>query len=98
LAIPLASDPFGLGWDLFGTTLHRIDIGIIDARTVWLVAVGAIVIGHIVATWLAHETALDIFPDSRAARLSQAPVLVLMVAYTMLSLWILAQPIVETRQ
>jgi hypothetical protein len=31
-------------------------------------------------------------------RLSQLPVLVLMVGYTMLSLWILAQPIVESRQ
>jgi hypothetical protein len=98
LAIPLASDPLGLGWDLFGTTLYRIDIGIIDARTVWLVAVGAIVIGHIAATWLAHETALDVFADARTARLSQVPVLVLMVAYTMLSLWILAQPIIESRR
>ena len=28
--IPLISDPFGWGWDLFGTTLYRIDIGVVD--------------------------------------------------------------------
>ncbi|PVE20369.1 hypothetical protein DC522_32770 [Microvirga sp. KLBC 81] len=94
-AIPLASDPFGFGWDLFGTALYRIDIGIVDARFVWLMAVGAIVIGHIVATWLAHETALAVFVTSKAARKSQGPMLVLMVGYTVLSLWILSQPIVE---
>lgn len=30
--IPLISDPFGYGWDLFGTKLYFIDIGIINAR------------------------------------------------------------------
>jgi hypothetical protein len=96
LAIPLASDPFGAGWDLFGTKLYRMNIGIVDARTVWFVAVGAIVIGHILATWLAHEVALAIYADARAARLSQLPMLALMVSYTVLSLWILAQPIVDS--
>jgi hypothetical protein len=94
-AIPLASDPFGFGWDLFGTALYRIDIGIVDTRFVWFMAVGAIVAGHIVATWLAHETALAVFRTSTSARRSQGPMLVLMVGYTVLSLWILSQPIVE---
>lgn len=93
--IPLASDPFGFGWDLFGTTLYRINIGIVDARFVWFMAVSAIVVGHILATWLAHETALMVFGTSTSARRSQAPMLVLMVGYTVLSLWILSQPIVQ---
>ncbi|KLK90003.1 hypothetical protein AA309_28070 [Microvirga vignae] len=94
-AIPLASDPFGFGWDLFGTVLYRINIGIVDARFVWFMAVGAIVSGHILATWLAHETALAVFRTSKAARRSQGPMLVLMVGYTVMSLWILSQPIVQ---
>jgi hypothetical protein len=93
--IPLASDPFGRGWDLFGTTLYRIDIGIVDAQFVWYLSVVAIVTGHIVAVWAAHVTAFMIFPDFASARRSQYPMLVLMVFYTMLSLWIVAQPIVE---
>jgi hypothetical protein len=38
--------------------------------------------------------ALREFGSRRLAALSQIPMLALMVAYTMLSLWILAQPIV----
>jgi hypothetical protein len=94
--IPLASDPFGLGWDLLGTALYRIDVGIVDARFVWYTAVIAIVIGHITSVCLAHLTALSVFKDSRLATTSQYPMLGLMVCYTMISLWILAQPIVGT--
>lgn len=94
--IPLASDPFGLGWDLFGTRHYLIDIGIVNARFVWIVSVIAIVIGHIVAVFLAHVMALRTFRDNRAALLSQIPMLMAMIGYTMLSLWILAQPIIET--
>ncbi|MDE2801575.1 MAG: hypothetical protein OXK21_01665, partial [Chloroflexota bacterium] len=93
--IPLASDPFGFGWDLFGTVGYEINIGIIGARTVWLVSVAAIVVGHVAAVYLAHVTALREIPERRYALRSQYPMLALMVAYTMVSLWILAQPIVE---
>jgi hypothetical protein len=43
---------------------------------------------------LAHVEALRLFGSPRAAAASQVPMVALMVAYTMLSLWILAQPIV----
>ena len=93
--IPLVSDPLGYGWDLFGTTLYRIDIGVVDAKFIWYLSVIAIVTGHIVAVWVGHVTACELFRDASTARRSQYPMLVLMVAYTTLSLWILAQPIVE---
>src|SRR5215469_1790176 len=93
--VPLASDPFGYGWDLFGTTLYRIDIGIVDAKSIWYISVAAIVTGHMIAVWLGHATAVTAFVDKNTATRSQYPMLVLMVGYTMLSLWILAQPIVE---
>jgi hypothetical protein len=94
--IPLASDPFGFDWDLFGTSRYFVNIGIVNARFVWITSVIAIVTGHIVAVWLAHVVALRRFRESHAALRSQIPMLFLMVAYTMLSLWILAQPVVET--
>ena len=43
---------------------------------------------------VAHVEATRRFANHRAALLSQLPMLVLMVAYTSLSLWIMAQPIV----
>jgi len=95
LAIPLASDPLGWGWDLFGTRGHTIDLGVISMKTVWYIAVVAIVTGHVVSVTLAHIEALRLFPTRRAALLSQLPMLVLMVAFTSTSLWILSQPIVQ---
>lgn len=95
LAIPLASDPFGWGWDLFGTARYAMDISVVSAKMVWYLATVAVVAGHVFAVYLGHVTALRVFPDARRAHASQVPLLILMVAYTMLSLWILAQPIVE---
>ncbi len=93
--IPLASDPLGLGWDLFGTAAYRIEIGIVNAKLVWYVAITAIVFGHVCAVYIAHVMAMRVFSDRGAALRSQIPMLVLMVAYTMISLWILSQPIVN---
>ncbi|MGH6618815.1 MAG: hypothetical protein ACREF6_04680 [Alphaproteobacteria bacterium] len=95
LVIPLASDPFGFGWDLFGTALYRIRIDIVDAKLVWHVAVTAIVLGHVAAVYLGHRIAVAVYPTARAALRSQVPMLALMVGYTMTSLWILAQPVVQ---
>jgi hypothetical protein len=52
------------------------------------------VAGHAIAVFVAHLAALRLFADRRRALASQLPMLALMVAYTMLSLWILAQPVV----
>ena len=92
--IPLASDPLGLGWDLFGTQLYFIRLGIVDAKVVWYVSLFAIIAGHVAAVWLAHVCALRLYASRRAALRSQYPMLALMIAYTLLSLWIIAQPIV----
>ncbi len=97
LLIRLASDPLGLGWNLFGTARYRPDIGLVGARAVWYTAVVAIVLGHVIAVWVAHVVALREYRDRRAALRSQLPMLALMVGYTVVSLWIIAQPIVETR-
>jgi hypothetical protein len=93
--IPLASDPFGWGWNLFGTAGYAPDLALLDVRTVWSLLVWAIVIGHVLAVYLAHVVALDVMATRTSAILSQIPLLVLMVVYTMASLWIVAQPIVD---
>jgi hypothetical protein len=95
LAIPLASDPFGYGWNLLGTATFRPDVGLIDARVAWYTAVVAILTGHIVAVYIAHVVALQEFRVRRAVVRSQLVMLILMVGYTTASLWIIAQPIVE---
>ena len=95
--IPILSDPFGWGWDLFGTRLYMVDFSIANAALLWYAAIGAIVVGHVAAVWLAHIVALRVFPTRIAALRSQLPMLVLMIGYTMSSLWLLAQPITNAR-
>src|SRR5712691_8914546 len=95
--IPLASDPFGYGWDLFGPAGYRVDIALVGARFAWYAAVSSIVLGHIAAVYLADVRAHQVLPVRRAALRSQVPVTALMVVYTFVSLSILAEPIVERR-
>jgi hypothetical protein len=94
LMMPIASDPMGLGWDLFGTANHRIDLGVINAEGVWWIAAAALVTGHALSVFVAHAEAQRLFPERRQAIRSQLPMMVFMVGLTSLSLWILAQPIV----
>lgn len=94
LIIPLASDPFGFGWDIFGGAGYRIDPTVISTKFAWIVSVGAIVIGHIVSVYIAHTIAIRRATTHSLALRGQYPMLALMVFYTAVSLWIIAQPIV----
>jgi hypothetical protein len=89
---PLLSDPLTRGWHLLPTSGYQPSFAIAQAGTVWDLQVALIVIGHVVAVILAHLRAGERFKTARNALLSQYPMLVLMVMYTMTSLWILAQP------
>ena len=95
LIIPLASDPFGAGADIFGTADYVVNIAITNARFIWFFAVISIVVGHIIAVYLAHLRACAIYGNGRLALKSQVPMLALMVIYTVVSLWIISRPITE---
>ena len=86
--ISAASDPFGLGWDLFGTRTYKIDF-FLGALPIWYIQVGAIVLGHVAGVVLAHDRALLDFQGAGAVR-SQYAMLLLMVLLTTLGLFILA--------
>ena len=77
LADPLATVAPSLDW--------------IPISAVWYLSVSAIVGGHIVAVVLAHRAALRDSPSWPV--LAGLPLVALMVAYTVLSLWIIAAPI-----
>lgn len=91
--VRMASDPFGWGWDLFGTAKLPIEPFMVQVDTIWHTQVGLILLGHIVSVYLAHVEALRCFRDARRAALSQVPLLVLMVVFTTLGLWILSLPL-----
>jgi hypothetical protein len=95
LIVPAANDPFGLGWRLFGGEGGMIDPGVMTAEDVWWVAAAALVVGHALSVFVAHAQAMRLYSTRRKVIRSQLPMMVFMVALTSLSLWILAQPVVE---
>jgi hypothetical protein len=93
---PLLNDPLNRGWHLWPAAgAYQISFALASGAMVWYAQVVLIVIGHVIAVWLGHLRAGERFRTARRALMSQYPMLVLMVAYTMTSLWILAQPITE---
>jgi len=89
-AISLASDPFGYGWDLFGTVDYSPNIAPFSPNTVWYVQVGALVGGHVAGLAVAHDRAVTILGERDALR-SQYAMLALMVVYTVGGLWLLSR-------
>jgi hypothetical protein len=88
---PLLSDPFGRGWDLFGSADYRPDFAILTPHTIWYVQAGSLVAGHVVGLAVAHDRAVALFPDRRRALRSQYAMLALMVLYTVGGLWVLSR-------
>ncbi len=91
----LVSDPLGLGWNLFGTRDFTPDIALINTKTAWYLALGAIVAGHAISVYLAHAAAERLLETRGRALRALAPMTALMVLYTILSLQILAEPLVR---
>jgi hypothetical protein len=82
------SDPFGRGWNMFGTADDRVDFLLVGTRTIAWVQVLAIVLAHVAGVMIAHDRALREFPRSRAVQ-SQYPMLFVMVTYSVVGLWLL---------
>ena len=87
----LISDPFGRGWDLFGTVDFAPNLAAVSPETVWYVQAGALVVGHVAGLAIAHDRAVALFQSRRDALRSQYPMLGLMVLYTVGGLWLLSQ-------
>lgn len=89
--VPLASDPLGRGWDLFGTASRSIDYTLIGATTTWYAQVALVVAGHVAALTLAHDRALVLHERDGLAVRSQYAMLAVVVGFTSLALWLLSQ-------
>lgn len=91
--IALISDPFGFGWNLFGTVNVKPNINLLSLTTIWHLQVAAIIIGHILAVILSHLVGLKQNISNKLLLLSQIPLLILMIFYTMGGLWLLSLPL-----
>ncbi|HET7338442.1 MAG TPA: hypothetical protein VFK22_02745, partial [Candidatus Dormibacteraeota bacterium] len=94
--VPLLNDPLHTGANLLPAVAHLTpNFALAQASTVWYADIVLIVLGHVIAVFLSHLRAGERFRTAQRALFSQYPMLLLMVMYTMTSLWILAQPITK---
>ncbi len=70
-------------------------LGWLSIPVFWGSQVFLIVVGHVIAVVAAHTVAVERYRSLSAARRGHLPLLVLMIGYTVLSLWIISQPVVR---
>jgi hypothetical protein len=58
------------------------------------ISITAVLLGHLVAVWVAHAIGFELFPERLQAVRAQYAFVAVMIAYTTLSLWIVSQPTV----
>lgn len=102
LLFPLIGNPVGAdNWpihlpfpfnDSFEPNIH-----LFPSAFYWYFSVVVIVIVHIIAIVLAHRHLGRATKNTLKARRSEYPWIIAMVGYTMLSLWLLAQPLVKEK-
>jgi hypothetical protein len=86
-------DPFGHSWNPAGLGEYPIHKGVVPAAAVWWTQVVLIVAGHVMGVVAAHRVAARRGARPTLLLARQAPLVVLMVAYTVAGLWVLAQQI-----
>ena len=98
LIVVALSDPFQLGWDLFGGAFFEPSTDWIPPALVWTIQLAVVIGGHVVGAWAGHAVAVETAGrDLPAAELRrrQVPLAILMVALTATTLWSLGQAILE---
>jgi hypothetical protein len=96
-AIVAAGDPFGTSQGVLAMGHSEVTTSFLGtyegARAIWNAQTAGIVAGHVLAVLLAHALARRATGDHRAAVLSQLPLAAVMVAYTLLGMWLLSTPV-----
>jgi hypothetical protein len=99
LLIPILGNPFGMnGVHLLPAPFndsYEINANVLPSSVLWYGEVILIIAVHIAAVVLAHQYLGRAARAVRDARRAEWPWIVAMVGYTMTSLWLLAQPVVQ---
>lgn len=93
--IPVLSDPFGWGWNLFGTA--GLTLTSLFTNTQLTVAQFALlIIGQGFATYVAYRIAHRLFGDRTTSMLrGLMPILILSITWSIINLWVLSMPLME---
>ena len=96
-AIKALSDPFALGWNLLGMREFHVTASFLthhaSVEAIWYAQVGVIVAAHVAAVVALHGLAGESREGRLAPVLSEIPLTVLMIGYTVFGLWLLSTPV-----
>ena len=98
-ALIALSDPFGIGWNLFGTTDWVVSSSYLanydSAVFIWYLQISGIVLAHVGAVIVFHLLQLHENQTLIKTLQGQFPATVLMIAYTVFGLWLLSTPVLS---
>jgi hypothetical protein len=90
------ADPLAMGWNLFGLGSTRVKVGFLTVpdtvRMIWLTQAGIVVLSHVLSVLMCHHTAETAGLERGGVLRLQIGLAILMVAYTIFGLWLLASP------
>lgn len=90
------ADPLAAGWNLFGLGATRVKVGFLavpqTVKIIWITQAGVVVLSHIIAVIMSHRAAEVFCSDKRSIIKLQIGLSLVMVAYTIFGLWLLASP------
>jgi ferredoxin len=91
--VPVLSDPFGWGWNLFGTA-GKTYPALLSLTSIWWLQIALIIVGHLYGVVVADRSARVVFQGAPARQRLRAlvPLIAMMVVYSGFSIWLIAQP------
>lgn len=92
MIIPLISDPFGFGWDLFGTANFTKDLLIFNAKGAFLILVISIIIGGSCSAFVSNTIINQMIDSKRAFILTKLPLFIFFLTFMAFSILLISQP------
>ena len=91
--IPILSDPFGYGWNLFGTANLNM-APLLTIESMKMIQLSLVILGYFTAVYVAYRISLSIYERKVASR-TFLPMMLLMIIFTIANLWILDIPMLH---
>ena len=92
MIIPLISDPFGFGWNLFGTVDFGRNLLHFDAKIAFLVLLISIITGGVYSVIISNVLIKQITDSDRPIILSKLPLFVFFLVFMTISVLLVSQP------
>lgn len=87
----LMSDPFGWGWDLFGTASSPLSM-VVPIEYLWVAQVVLVVLGNFASVWLVNRAGYRMFGNRRQALRGTVPMVIFVALLSIAAMWLLSQP------